>query len=932
MEYDYILERMTAQEFQELIQALMEAEYGLACVPFPVLGSDGGRDIVIRNNQNPNGNDEIWIQAKYKSGNTQRDTTWICSQVKRELQKIKSYAQEGKTHLPYAWICYTNISISGVVQTGAHDRLQTIFSDFRDKIPKLEVFGKEKVSVLLRNHPNVAKSFSSTIYPEIWNHSESKRVIAIWPSTLAQYCHSIEAEEELKKLINRKKQPIFITGFGGIGKSEFATHVIPDVWKKHAYRVVFEKDLLHTIASIEIDGLKRTDARGRSKSPEILFQECMEVLRVELSEKDILVIDNHDIINPFEDPNFTKVCALKAHVVFVGRTAPIEYADRTVYIKPLPESDLLSIMKFFYHGACRDSELLDLIRLVERHTLTVELTARLLQASRGTLSPVQLLEKLRNSNLNLSPTHVRSDKDRGTPGHQTYDEVQGHLHALFVIAHLTLEQQCIMSAAGLLPVRGMQIPLFYDFLKLHDMTAMNQLLELGWLRCDEKNNVVSVHPLIALLCRHSHLTKPSVDHCRTFLNSFSKYLRRPPTICDNDFWMSLAQNILTHTKYDSDKIEYIEFQDNYGYFQFLSGNYVASENNILSAVEALWKKRQYAKAVPVCIDYAMVLEIQRKMELEADFLHDLEELPEFRAVYQKEPQLYFEVLVIWGTWLRVQSQQKQAIDRLERAEALLDSENIKTFRQQMVAQLYYELSTCKYQIRKEVPGYLEQAEDAAWKSLRYREAEYGKDDVSLANDYNTLGYIYKEKGDFNEAEKYQKMGYELRLKHYGPKNVYTCNALENWAMTLSFQLDRQDEAETKLLESLAIKKEILPANNAWTANTYWQLTKHYQRMCAWQKAIDCCTRALQIYNGQQKKFGFSIGLMLYEQARSYYEIGAYEDALHIAQKAYDMQYNDPRQGPERPSTKDTKKLLLDINQRLRAKNMPGPSEAPGDQL
>ena len=320
--------------------------------------------------------------------------------------------------------------------------------------------------------------------------------------------------------------------------------MIPDVWKNHAYRVVFEKDLLHTIASIEIDGLKRTDARGRPKSPEILFQECMEVLRVELSEKDILVIDNYDIINPFEDPNFTKVCALKAHVVFVGRTAPIEYADRTVYIKPLPESDLLSIMKFFYHGACRDSELLDLIRLVERHTLTVELTARLLQASRGTLSPVQLLEKLRNSNLNLSPTHVRSDKDRGTPGHQTYDEVQGHLHALFVIAHLTLEQQCIMSAAGLLPVRGMQIPLFYDFLKLHDMTAMNQLLELGWLRCDKKNNVVSVHPLIALLCRHSHLTKPSVDHCRTFLNSFSKYLRRPPTICDNDFSMSLAQNIL----------------------------------------------------------------------------------------------------------------------------------------------------------------------------------------------------------------------------------------------------------------------------------------------------------------------------------------------------------------------------------------------------
>ena len=919
MEYDYILERMTAQEFQELIQALMEAEYGVDCAPFPLQGPDGGRDIVIRNNLNPYENGEMWIQAKYKSANMQRNTDWICSQVKQELRKITRQAENGKILLPYAWICYTNISISGMAQRGAYDRLQNMFLGFRDKIPKLEVFGKEKVFALLRNHPEVARSFSGTLYPEIKNHTESKRVVAIWPSTLTQYCHSVEAEEILKKFIDQQKQPIFVTGFGGIGKSEFATHVIPNAWPDHAYRVVFEKDLLHTIASVEIDGLKRTDARGKPKTPEVLFQECMEILRVELNEKDIFVIDNYDVIDPFEDPNFTKVCSLKAHVVFVGRTAPIEYLDRTVYINPLPEGDLLSIMKFFYHGAGRDEELLDLIRLVERHTLTVELMARLLQASRGTLTPIQLKEKLRNNNLNLSSTHVRSDKDRGTPGHQSYDEVQGHLHALFVIAQLTLEQQRIMSAAGLLPVRGMQMPLFYDFLALHDMTAMDQLLELGWLRCDERNNVVSVHPLIALLCNHSALTKPSVDHCYTFLKSFSKYLRRPPTICDNGFSASLAQNILTYAKGDSERMEYIEFQDNYGYFQFLSGNYLESENNILSSIEALWKKGQYAKAVPVCIDYAMTLEIQRKMELEASFLHDLEELPEFQAVYQKEPQLYFEVLVIWGTWLRVQSRQRQAIDRLEQAEELLKKGKTKMFRQQMVAQLYYELSTCKYQIRKEVPGYLEQAEEAARKSIRYREAQYGQNDVSLANDYNTLGYIYKEKGDYNKAEKYQKMGYKLRLKYYGHQNVYTCNALENWAMTLSFQPARQDEAETKFLESLAIKKEILPANNAWIANTYWQLAKHYQRTCEWQKAIDCCAQALQIYKGQEGKFWFSIGLMLYEQARSYYEMGAYEDALDIAQKAYDMQYKDPLQGPEKPSTKDTEKLLQDINQCMKTK-------------
>ena len=920
MEYDYILERMTAQEFQELIQALMEAEYGADCAPFPLQGQDGGRDIVIRNHLNPYENGEMWIQVKYNSANMQRNTNWICSQVKQELRKITSQAEKGKILLPYAWICYTNISISGTAQRGAYDRLQKIFLGFRDKIPKLEVFGKEKVFALLRNHPDVARSFSVTIYPEIENHTESKRVVAIWPSTLTQYCHSVEAEEILKKFIYQQKRPVFVTGFGGIGKSEFATHVIPNAWPDHAYRVVFEKDLLHTIASVEIDGLKRTDARGKPKAPEVLFQECMEILRVELNEKDIFVIDNYDVIDPFEDPNFTKVCSLKAHVVFVGRTSPIEYEDRTVYIKPLPEGDLLSIMKFFYHGACRDEELLDLIRLVERHTLTVELMARLLQASRGTLTPIQLKEKLRNNSLNLSSTHVRSDKDRGTPGHQSYDEVQGHLHALFVIAQLTLEQQRIMSAAGLLPVRGMQISLFYDFLALHDMTAMDQLLELGWLRCDEKNNVVSVHPLIALLCNHSDLTKPSVNHCYTFLKSFSKYLRRPPTICDNGFSASLAQNILTYTKGDSERMEYIEFQDNYGYFQFLSGNYLESENNILSSIEALWKKGQYAKAVPVCIDYAMTLEIQRKMELEASFLHDLEELPEFRAVYQKEPQLYFEVLVIWGTWLRVQSRQRQAIDRLEQAEELLKNGKTKMFRQQMVAQLYYELSTCKYQIRKEVPGYLEQAEEAAKKSIRYREAQYGKNDVSLANDYNTLGYIYKEKGDYNKAEKFQKRGYKLRLKYYGPKNVYTCNALENWAMTLSFQPARQDEAETKFLESLAIKKEILPANNAWIANTYWQLAKHYQRTCEWQKAIDCCAQALQIYQGQEEKFWFSIGLMLYEQARSYYEMGAYEDALDIAQKAYDMQYKDPLQGPEKPSTRDTKRLLQSISQCLKTED------------
>lgn len=920
MEYDYTLGRMTPQEFQELIQALMEAKYGEDCIPFNLEGPDGGRDVLIRINRYTFEKSELWIQVKYKSNSTKRDATWICSEVKKELKKIINYAEAGKIRLPCAWICYTNISISGAAERGAYDRLQAIFSNFHDKIPKLEVFGKEKIFALLRNYPDVAKAFSFTIYPKNKDHFGLNRVIAVWPSTLTQYCHSVESEVQLKKLINQKKRPVFVTGFGGIGKSEFATHVIPDAWPGHAYRVVFEKDLLHTIASIEIEGLKRTDARGKPKATEVLFQECMEILHVELDEKDIFVIDNYDVIDPFEDPNFTKVCSLKAHVVFVGRTAPIEYADRTVYIKPLSESDLLSIMKFFYHGACGDKELLDLIRLVEGHTLTVELMARLLQASRGTLSPVQLKEKLKNNNLDLSPTHVRSDKDRGTPGHQSYDEIQGHLHALFVIAQLTVEQQRIMSAAGLLPARGMQIPLFYDFLALHDMTAMNQLLELGWLRCDEKNNVVSVHPLIALLCNHSDLTKPSVDHCHTFLKSFSKYLRKPPPIYDNDFSVFLAKNILTYAKCDSERMEYIEFQDNYGYFQFLSGNYTESENNILSAIEALWKKGQYAKAVPVCIDYAMTLEIQRKMDLEASFLHDLEELPEFQTVYQKEPQLYFEVLVIWGTWLRVKSRQRQAIDRLEQAERLLNKCKAKLFRQQMVAQLYYELSTCKYQIRKEVPGYLEQAEEAAWKSIRYREAQYGKNDVSLANDYNILGYIYKEKGDYNKAEQYQKMGYELRLKYYGPKNVYTCNALENWAMTLSFQPARQDEAETKFLESLLIKKEILPANNAWIANTYWQLTKHCQRTCEWQKAIDCCEHALQIYKEQAEKNWFSIGLMLYEQARSYYEMGAYEEAQDKAQKAYDVQYKDPLQGPEKPSTRDTKRLLQSISQCLKTKD------------
>lgn len=917
---EYTLEKMQPEEFQLLIQSLLMAKHGDKCKCFPLFGPDGGRDATIQ------GHaafivEETWIQVKCKVSGAQNNTNWICSHVKKELRQIRQRAASDSTfHPPRGWICYTNIPLSGTPEVGALDRLESILSSYRDLIPEIYVYGSETILPLLKIYPQVAASFSATITADhilsaaLKNFSEpdSTQLVSLWPTSLRQYCRRKQQEQDLKAMIDSNRKPVFITGFGGIGKSEFATHMIPSTWPNHAYRVVFDNDLLHTIASVEVTDLKQMDANGHPKTTETLFEERMSILRTDLTAEDIFVVDNYDVMDPFSDPIFEKICNLKAHIVFVGRTAPFEFKDNTVFIDPLSEKELLGIMRFFYTEPCPDQELLELIGLVERHTLTVELMARLLQASRTLLKPSDLKEKLQSHSLSFSTTCVRTEKDRGSSSYQSYAEVQRHLQALFMIARLTSEQQYIMSAASLLPVRGMDLQLFCEFLNLSDMNSINQLIDLGWLRPDA-GQTISLHPLISLLCHNNDATVPCMKRCGTFIHSFSQYLKKPRRIRDNSFEITLAKNILELATRDSDHLEYIEFQINYGYFQFLCGNYPESEFNIGSAIKVLWGKKQYTKAILACFDYAAVLEVQRKMEAENELLEKMETLPAFQKQFHRFPDLLFNLLVTRATWLRIQCQQKQAIEKLEAAESLLSSTKGVVFHKKMVAQMYYELSTCKYQIRKEYPGYLKQSEDAAWESIRLRKLYYGEEDVSLANDFNTLGYIYKEKGDYASAEKFQKDGYELRLKYYGEKNIYTCNSLENWAMTISFQINRQNEAEDKFQKALTIKNDILEPDNAWIANSYYQLAKHYQRTEQWENAVSCCQKALNIYQKNEQKFRFSLGLVYYEQAYAYYHLSDFSHALTCAQKAYSMQYTDPNQGPKKPSTLKTASLLQEID-------------------
>lgn len=359
-------------------------------------------------------------------------------------------------------------------------------------------------------------------------------------------------QAELKQLqdqLDCGDHPLWIHGMGGIGKSELAIRFALQQRNrtgdqaKEAFFVVYLGTMRDTIRALipeyELIPIKGETAEQRSE------REIRERLRVlkDNYEGALFVVDNFDsetrtLSELLSEDICKEFLALPIHVLFTTRFRPNTEVRE---LESLAEKDLLKLFRSCAPDVdAADEEILELIRAVDGHSLTVELLASSAQESWDKLTAADLLDAIHKSALDSEAfPDVVSDKDRA------YREARilRHLEAVFNLSGLDESEKSVLCHASLLPADGMNAKRFLAAEGAEEKAGVRRLEKLEkrhWLK--RKGELLTIHPIVREVVKS--VLRPSYADCEAFVDKLFEAQERSSYRDDNSQYLQLYEHVI----------------------------------------------------------------------------------------------------------------------------------------------------------------------------------------------------------------------------------------------------------------------------------------------------------------------------------------------------------------------------------------------------
>lgn len=364
------------------------------------------------------------------------------------------------------------------------------------------------------------------------------------------FCGRDNELDELHSVLQGHNK-IFISGFAGIGKSEFAK-VYAKKYKKEYKNVLYFNypgSLKEMITNMDFIGDSDTDDEHTRFTKHIRFLKS-------LRSDSLIVIDNFNTAN---DSFLSTLINYGCKMIFTTRSKIDCGYIFNLDVIGNPE-DLYQLVSKYYSYANENKAVINaLIETVHHHTLSIEMTAKLLE--KGLHTPEEILEHLKQNSADPDSTDkIKISKD-GINAKETY---YNHIRSLFSLYLLDDDYQNIMR--NLIIFDEVRIRYFAKMLELDDTNGINELCELGFIE-NTYADLITLHPMIKDIVLLD--LKPTFDNCDVLIiNLKTKLQIIGIELPDSATIISAIGNVM----------KYIGNTDSNSYLIFLEAAYIFLDN------------------------------------------------------------------------------------------------------------------------------------------------------------------------------------------------------------------------------------------------------------------------------------------------------------------------------------------------------------------
>ena len=388
---------------------------------------------------------------------------------------------------------------------------------------------------------------------------------------------------------------VFLHGIPGVGKSEIAKAYAKEHRKEYTNILYFTYtgDLKRDIVGlIFADDLAGEDEDER-------FRKHNRFLRT-LREDTLLIIDNFNTTST-RDAVLDVVLKYRCRVLFTTRSALA--GQCCVLVEEIDDAETLFQLaaKFYDDAEANRATVEQIIETVHRHTLAVELAARLLET--GILETQTVLDKLREEKASFDASDKINISKDGKSKRATYYD---HIHTLFALFSLPVPQRDIMTNLTLIPLTGIPARLFGEWMDFYDLNEVNELVELGFIQ-SKPGNRIALHPMMQEVALSD--LPPSITTCHTMLESIRATCQlHGESVPYHQLMFQTVENAIDLAVKDDPSFYLLLLQD---VFQYMDNyKYEDGMKRLIDEMDALLSD----KAVGAPKDRALLLDCRAMME------------------------------------------------------------------------------------------------------------------------------------------------------------------------------------------------------------------------------------------------------------------------------------------------------------------------------